>query len=89
MRKQFYTPEEVAAELRVSPQTVYRWLRRGELGGVRKGRRWWVSEEDLAAFARKRGIYFRAADWALRKEEQEARGGFEAKEAREREDRGD
>ena len=53
-----------------------------------------MSEEDLAAFAQKRGIYFRAADWALRKEEQEARGEFEAKEARERrarerEDRGD
>lgn len=31
------TPHEVAAELRISPSTVYRSLARGELAGLRVG----------------------------------------------------
>lgn len=34
----FYTPREVARILKVSERTVRRWVRRGELKGLRFGR---------------------------------------------------
>lgn len=46
-------PEEVAHALRVSPETVRRWLRNGVLGGIRlSGRRggWRVRQDDINAF---------------------------------------
>ncbi len=36
-RERFLTVAEVARELRVSPETVRRWLRAGQLRGVRLG----------------------------------------------------
>jgi excisionase family DNA binding protein len=44
------TPEEVAAEIRVTRRTVYEWLRSGKLLGLRAGRSWRVRREDLNAF---------------------------------------
>ena len=41
------TPKEVAEKLRVSEQTVLRWLRNGKLKGVKVGKLWRVREEDL------------------------------------------
>ncbi|MDI9608469.1 MAG: helix-turn-helix domain-containing protein [Atribacterota bacterium] len=41
------TPKEVAEKLRVSEQTVLRWLRKGKLKGVKVGKLWRVREEDL------------------------------------------
>ncbi len=49
----FLTPEEVAAELRVSPSVVLRLLRRGDLPSVRVGRAWRVEEEDLRRWIRR------------------------------------
>lgn len=46
------TPEEVAAEVRVTRRTVYEWLRNGKLPGLRAGRWWRVRREDLEAFLR-------------------------------------
>lgn len=44
------TPEEVAERLKVSRETVLRWLRNGELKGVKAGKLWRVREEDLQEF---------------------------------------
>ena len=45
------TPEEAAQRLQVSISTVKRWLRSGELKGVKPGGRLWrVEEEALQQF---------------------------------------
>jgi len=44
------TAQEVAALLRVDEATVRRWLRDGELFGLKMGRAWRVSESELQAF---------------------------------------
>ena len=41
------TPEEVAARLKVLPKTVRKWLREGQLPGVKVGRQWRVAESTL------------------------------------------
>lgn len=53
-RPGFLTPEEVAAELRVSPSVVRRLLRHGDLPSLRVGRAWRVDEEDLRRWIRRR-----------------------------------
>lgn len=51
-----YTPEEVAAILKVSVRTVYTLLKEGKLRGRKIGSgkpgRWRVLDEDLKAFVR-------------------------------------
>ena len=52
------TVQQVAARLKMNPETVRRWLREGKLrgyllGGDRAGYR--VAEQDLEAFIRSRG----------------------------------
>ena len=42
----FYTPEEIARALKVSPETVRLRLRRGELTGVRFGRSWRIPRDE-------------------------------------------
>ena len=42
----FYTPEEIARALKVSPETVRLRLRRGELAGVRFGRSWRIPQKE-------------------------------------------
>ena len=42
--------KRVAEKLKVSEQTVLRWLRNGKLKGVKAGRLWRVKEEDLREF---------------------------------------
>jgi excisionase family DNA binding protein len=46
----YYTPEEVATELRVTRRTVYEWLRTGRLHGLRAGKAWRIPAESVAAF---------------------------------------
>jgi excisionase family DNA binding protein len=55
MTRRFLTPDEVAAMLRVSRDTVRRLLRRGELPAVRVGRSWRVEEAELQRWLR-RGV---------------------------------
>ncbi len=43
-------PQEVADRLNVSLVTVGRWLREGQLRGVKAGRQWRVREADLQSF---------------------------------------
>ena len=53
---ELYLPEEVAAKLRVNPETVYRWLRTGRLYGVRLGggrKLWRIPSEALDEFLKK------------------------------------
>lgn len=44
------TPTEVAELLRVSPLTVFKWLRAGKLKGFKAGRLWRVWPADLEEF---------------------------------------
>lgn len=44
------TAQEVAALLRVDEATVRRWLRDGELVGLRVGRAWRIPESELQVF---------------------------------------
>ena len=48
----YYTPKEVAQELRVTQRTIYEWLTTGRLRGMRAGTRWRIRPEDVQAFMR-------------------------------------
>lgn len=50
MNQILLTPEQVAQRLQVTERTVYTWLRSGRMRGVKLGRLWRVTEEDVAAF---------------------------------------
>jgi len=48
------TVEEVAAELRVHPETVRNWIRTGELDALDIGREYRIYRADLDAFIQRR-----------------------------------
>ena len=48
--KEFYTAKELAASLKVTPMTIYRLAKRGELKAVRIGRSIRFSSEDVEEF---------------------------------------
>ena len=50
--KKYYTAKELAASLQVTPMTIYRLAKRGELKGVRIGRSIRFSSEDVEEFMR-------------------------------------
>jgi excisionase family DNA binding protein len=52
-REGFLTPEEVAAQLRVSASVVRRLVRRGELPALRVGRAWRVEADDFRRWIRR------------------------------------
>ena len=45
--EKYYTPEEIAANLKVSRKTIYNWIRAGRLKAVKIGHFWRVSESEL------------------------------------------
>ena len=45
-----FTPEEVAANLRVNIRTVYKWLREERLNARMAGGRWRITEQNIADF---------------------------------------
>lgn len=47
---EFFTPEEVAAKLKVHPRTVKRMCAAGLLGGRRAGNRWRIPASAIAAY---------------------------------------
>ena len=49
-----YTPGEVATHLKVTRKTVYQWLTRGSLEGLRIGQSWRITEEQLIGFLKQR-----------------------------------
>lgn len=50
MESPYMTPSEVAAYLRVDPQTVRRWCTEGTLTPVRAGRQLRIHRDELARF---------------------------------------
>jgi excisionase family DNA binding protein len=50
MDEQLWTPQEVADKLRVDLETVRRWLRLGELEGIKFGRQWRIENKAFEAF---------------------------------------
>jgi len=52
MAAHMLTPAQIAERLGVAERTVYRWLRQGNLRGVKVGRRWRIAEGDLDTFLR-------------------------------------
>ena len=49
-----YTIDELAAEQDISKDTLYDWLRSGELLGVKLGVAWRIHPDDWAAFVDRR-----------------------------------
>ncbi len=54
--RQFFTPTEVAEELKLNLLTIYKYIRSGDLSAVRFGRTYRVSEEDLERFIEKNKV---------------------------------
>ena len=48
--EELFTPEETAAKLKVTMRTVKRWLKSGQLQGVKAGRGWRVRADAVEAF---------------------------------------
>ena len=46
----FYSPEDIAAMLRVTRRTVYNYMKTGKLHAVKIGKYWHISQESLDAF---------------------------------------
>ena len=51
---EYFTPEEIAQMLKVDIQTVWRWLREGKLPGLKIGKVYRVSQEQLDSFLKAR-----------------------------------
>lgn len=59
------TPKEVAALLKVTPETIKRWLRQGQLAGVNTPAGWRIAQADLDAWiARHRQEAAEPPPWA-------------------------
>lgn len=58
----FLTPQEVSALLRVSTQTVRRWIKEGELPAYKVGRAWRIKEVDLNKWLNGRRTVMTAGD---------------------------
>jgi excisionase family DNA binding protein len=58
LKEELYTVVEVAGQLRVSGDTVRRWLRSGELKGIPLGARagYRISDADLRDFLERRKL---------------------------------
>jgi excisionase family DNA binding protein len=51
VKEKLLTPEDVAERLSVSPKTILKWLRSGQLKGIKIGGKLWrIREADLEAF---------------------------------------
>lgn len=54
MARKFLTPDEVAAQLRVSAEAIRRLLRRRELPAIRVGRAWRIEEGEFQRWINRR-----------------------------------
>jgi excisionase family DNA binding protein len=52
----FLTTEEVLAYLKITPRTIYRLIRNGELPAVRVGRQWRFRRRDLDAWLERQRV---------------------------------
>lgn len=53
MTEELLTLEEVAEQLKVSPNTVRDWLRTGKIAGIKMGRLWRIKQSAIDDFLRK------------------------------------
>lgn len=53
MTEQLFTTDEAAELLKVHPETVRNWIRRGELVAIKIGRQWRVKRADLERIAQR------------------------------------
>ena len=44
------TPEQIADNLQLNKETVLRWLRAGELQGIKAGKQWRIEHDKLKEF---------------------------------------
>ena len=51
MTEQLFTTDEAAELLKVHPETVRNWIRRGALAAIRVGRSWRIKRVDLERIA--------------------------------------
>lgn len=51
MPEEFYTADELAEYLKVSPQTVRAWIRAGQVHAVKLGRAWRVPVDEVRRVA--------------------------------------
>jgi excisionase family DNA binding protein len=61
----FLTTEEVLAYLKITPRTIYRLIRNGELPAVRIGRQWRFRRTDLDAWVERQRSFTAAAQSAV------------------------
>ncbi|MDD5511766.1 MAG: helix-turn-helix domain-containing protein, partial [Dehalococcoidales bacterium] len=52
MLEQHYTIPEVAEKLKLSPKTVYNWIKQGRLTAVTFGRKYRISESEIVRYLR-------------------------------------
>ena len=54
-----FTPEQIAAELQMTPDAVRRWLVAGKLPGHKFGNKWRIDADDFALWKKQRrnGFY--------------------------------
>lgn len=52
----FYTRKEVAEILRVSDTTVFRILYEGQLGAMKVGRQWRISQNELDSYIKRHTV---------------------------------
>jgi len=50
---EYYTVSEIAAKLRVDTETVYRWLNKGTLKGIRVGNTWRIPVSEYNRFTQR------------------------------------
>jgi excisionase family DNA binding protein len=53
----FLTTEEVLSYLKITPRTIYRLIRDGELPAVRIGRQWRFKKSDLEDWLDRQGTF--------------------------------
>lgn len=51
MTEQLFTTAEAGGLLKVHPETIRNWIRRGELAAIRVGRSWRIKRVDLERIA--------------------------------------
>lgn len=54
MTDTYLTPQEIAATLKVSYMTVYRWIRAGKLNASRAGKQYRIKDKDLIQFMQRK-----------------------------------
>lgn len=52
---EIFTVQEGAAYAKIAPKTLRKWLKNGQLPGLRAGRHWRVQKSALQSFLREQG----------------------------------